>query len=170
MNARTTTEFDSIDADIFNFMKEFADKYSHGHFTIMKFTSNWRVAFDIPGNRDDIQEMIEGRTFQEAAARAMASFGSGQSPRESIWLPEIDWSRAPDWAQWSAIDKGGSQSWYEFKPFLFLEIGAWHAGDNPAWATYNEGDSIPESREEKGGSYGYRARYQESLRQRPNDV
>ena len=170
MNARTTTEFDSIDADIFNFMKVFADKYSNGHFTIMKFTSNWRVAFDIPGGRGDIQEMTEGRTFQEAAGLAIASFGTGKPPRSSLWLPEMDWSQAPEWAQWSAINADGSQSWYEFKPLLFLEIGAWHVGDNPAWATYNEGDSIPETRKKRGGSYGYRAQWQDSLRQRPNDV
>jgi hypothetical protein len=48
-----------------------------GHFTVMKFTTNWRVCFGTPmeayseerGDKD--KEMCEGRTFEEAAVAAI---------------------------------------------------------------------------------------------------
>jgi len=43
-----------------------ANRRWDGHFTVMKFTTNWRVCFT-PMDRDD------GKTFGEAAARALTS-------------------------------------------------------------------------------------------------
>jgi hypothetical protein len=42
-----------------------------GHLTIMRFTTNWRVCFGTPEDRDDIEAMSEGDTFVEAAGRAL---------------------------------------------------------------------------------------------------
>lgn len=53
-----------------------ADQHG-GHFTVMKFTTNWRVGFGTPVSRCDIDQMWEGETFAKAAneiattARAM---------------------------------------------------------------------------------------------------
>ena len=44
-----------------------------GHFTVMRFTTNWRVSLDTPRSREDIQEMFEGQTFEEAAIKALCS-------------------------------------------------------------------------------------------------
>lgn len=49
-----------------------ADKHHDGHFTVMKFTTNWRVGFGTPGAREDIQTMCSGATFAAAAWRALA--------------------------------------------------------------------------------------------------
>jgi hypothetical protein len=46
---------------------------SDGHFTVMKFTTNWRVMFGTPGDRFDIEDAYVGRTFTEAASRAIAA-------------------------------------------------------------------------------------------------
>lgn len=54
-----------------------ADQTCGGHFTVMKFTTNWRVGFGTPASRCDIDQMWEGETFAKAAneiattARAM---------------------------------------------------------------------------------------------------
>ncbi len=50
-----------------------ANKRFDGHFTIMKFTTNWRVGFGTPMDRHDIEEMQEGRTLAEAVERALAA-------------------------------------------------------------------------------------------------
>ena len=56
-----------------------------GHFTIMKFTTNWRVGFGTPSSRCDIDQMWEGATFAEAAHSALAGYRDGKgsivSPR-----------------------------------------------------------------------------------------
>lgn len=46
---------------------------SDGHFTIMKFTTNYRVSFNTPDGREDINEMAEGETLHEAMRNAIAS-------------------------------------------------------------------------------------------------
>ena len=40
-----------------------ADQTCGGHFTIMKFTTNWRVGFGTPLSRCDIDQMWEGKTL-----------------------------------------------------------------------------------------------------------
>ncbi len=47
------------------------DRYD-GHLTILKFTSNWRIAFRTPSDRDQIDEMVSGSTFIEAAQKVLA--------------------------------------------------------------------------------------------------
>jgi hypothetical protein len=48
-----------------------AEAVSAGHLTVMKFTSNWRVSFETPQSWGDIQQMPQGRTFEEAAYQAL---------------------------------------------------------------------------------------------------
>lgn len=42
-----------------------------GHFTVLRFTTNWRVCFYTPG-RGQFKHMAVGKTFQEAAEAALA--------------------------------------------------------------------------------------------------
>ena len=57
--------------------KVIADKQFDGHYTIMKFTTNYRVAFgtlhanDYDELREVIQEMAEGKTLEEACKRCV---------------------------------------------------------------------------------------------------
>lgn len=48
-----------------------ANAAADGHLTIMKFTTNWRVAFGTPADGEEIYRMAEGRTFREAAEAAL---------------------------------------------------------------------------------------------------
>jgi hypothetical protein len=62
-------------AELMQRLEEIANAEFGGHFTVMKFTTNWRVCFGTvmeahswkPGD----VEMCEGRTFEEAAWRAI---------------------------------------------------------------------------------------------------
>jgi hypothetical protein len=53
-----------------------------GHLTIMRFGSNWRVGFTTPSERHDITAMAEGRTFAEAAHKAL------QRIKETVWADQ----------------------------------------------------------------------------------
>ena len=61
-------------------LSEIADKRSDGHFTVMRFTTNWRVGFYTPSDRDDIDDMCVGKTLEEAVKAAI--FGGLGSPKE----------------------------------------------------------------------------------------
>ncbi|AIY80541.1 hypothetical protein U728_744 [Clostridium botulinum 202F] len=43
-----------------------ANELYDGHFTIMKFTTNYRVCFGTVSEREDIKFMAEGKTLEEA--------------------------------------------------------------------------------------------------------
>jgi hypothetical protein len=58
-------------AELFDRLTQIAAAVSDGHFTVMKFTTNWRVTFSTPADRWDIDAAFVGRTFQEAAMRAI---------------------------------------------------------------------------------------------------
>lgn len=47
-------------------LKALADAKHDGHYTIMKFTTNYRVCFGTPTTEEDIQMMAEGPTLLEA--------------------------------------------------------------------------------------------------------
>jgi hypothetical protein len=63
------------DAHLLERLQEVAKKHFDGHFTVMKFTTNWRVGFGTPFENysydRDYVEMEEGKTFQEAATKAL---------------------------------------------------------------------------------------------------
>jgi hypothetical protein len=58
--------------DLMARLADVAAKISDGHFTVMKFTTNWRVGFYTPDGRGDTLGMAEGKTFVEAAEKALA--------------------------------------------------------------------------------------------------
>ena len=43
-----------------------AEIFADGHFTIMKFTTNYRVCLGTPSMKEDIDKMAEGATLYEA--------------------------------------------------------------------------------------------------------
>ena len=59
------------DFDLFRRLVETADKNFDGHLTVMKFTTNWRVGFVTPADRDGIADLPAANTFAEAARRAL---------------------------------------------------------------------------------------------------
>ena len=61
------------DAEAIEKLIELAKQWSGGHFTICRFTGNWRVAFYTPNDRCDICRMFEGKTLVDAAAHAIAA-------------------------------------------------------------------------------------------------
>jgi hypothetical protein len=40
-----------------------------------------------------------------------------------------DWTQAPEWAQWCAIDAGGDQCWYAGEPHAGDGANAWMSAD-----------------------------------------
>lgn len=70
----------------------------------------------------------------------------------------IDWSKAPEWANYHAIDKNGVSYWYEERPGLKLNVDKWVCGEgNCAWRdNYSE---VPKGFE-----------WQFSLTKRPKEV
>jgi len=64
------------DAVLFAELQRIANEKFDGHFTVMKFTTNWRVCFETPMEcgfdiESDIQQMHVGSTFAEAAQKAI---------------------------------------------------------------------------------------------------
>ncbi len=61
----------------FELLKAYAEKYYDGHFTVMKFTTNFRVAFgtmysnDYSELREDISKMAEGKTLEDACKKCI---------------------------------------------------------------------------------------------------
>ena len=78
----------SDDFELWQALCQVANERYDGHLTIMKFTTNWRVGFMTPNDRDDIGSMSVGETFGEAARKALDKAQSkihpkltGRSPR-----------------------------------------------------------------------------------------
>lgn len=59
------------DFELFKNLIEAADNKADGHLTLMKFTTNWRISFTTPDDRDTISTMHLGKTFAEAAQKAL---------------------------------------------------------------------------------------------------
>lgn len=57
---------------LFQILQLVARKRSDGHVTIMRFTTNWRVGFDTPNDLYAPNVMHSGKTFAEAAIKALA--------------------------------------------------------------------------------------------------
>lgn len=47
-------------------LTELANLLTDGHYTILKFTTNYRVGLGTPSERDCINKMVEGKTLNEA--------------------------------------------------------------------------------------------------------
>lgn len=61
-----------IEQQLFDLLQIVARKRSDGHVTIMRFTTNWRVGFDTPDDLLAPNVMHSGKTFAEAAIKALA--------------------------------------------------------------------------------------------------
>jgi hypothetical protein len=44
---------------------------------------------------------------------------------EQPQYPEPDWTTAPEWANWWAIDKDGETAWYEKAPYIHPGDAGW---------------------------------------------
>jgi hypothetical protein len=66
------------EARLLDELQAIANKHFDGHFTVMKFTTNWRVGFRTPMACCDIDQMWSGDTFDEAASEAIAGFSRGE--------------------------------------------------------------------------------------------
>lgn len=56
---------------VYEELERLANKYHDGHFTIFKFTTNYRCMFGTPYNRMDIENAPKGKTADEAATNAI---------------------------------------------------------------------------------------------------
>jgi hypothetical protein len=55
-----------MEIKLLEIIEDLADKYSDGHFTLMKFTTNYRFSLGTIDGREEIQEMGVGKTIDEA--------------------------------------------------------------------------------------------------------
>jgi len=78
----TTDSPGDTDHELLRRLEQVATTLFGGHFTIMRFGSNWRVGFTAPNDRHDITAMAEGRTFAEAADKAL------QRIKEAVWADQ----------------------------------------------------------------------------------
>jgi hypothetical protein len=78
----TTDSPGDTDHELLRRLEQVATTLFGGHFTIMRFSSNWRVGFTTPNDRHDITAMAEGRTFAEAADKAL------QRIKEAVWADQ----------------------------------------------------------------------------------
>ena len=80
-------------AELMQCLEEIANAEFGGHFTVMKFSSNWRVCFRTPMKAHSIEpgdkdhEMCEGKTFEEAAIAAI------RERRDAICITWHDWPK-----------------------------------------------------------------------------
>jgi hypothetical protein len=56
-----------------------------GHFTIMRFTTNWRVVLGTPDGREDIEQMAEGKTLAEAIRHALDDPPKEPGELDRLW-------------------------------------------------------------------------------------
>lgn len=64
--------------------REIAKERYDGHFTLMRFTTNWRFCFGQPFNYDEIQMMAGGKTMIEAIQRGIKQNCNAHSFYENI--------------------------------------------------------------------------------------
>lgn len=65
--------FSEMRVNMFNLFIKIANEKYDGHFTLMKFTGNWRCCFGTPSgdSRENIYQMEEGKTMDEAIKLAI---------------------------------------------------------------------------------------------------
>ena len=82
--------------------------------------------------------------------------------RKPKGLPEVlfepDWSLAPDWANYWAVDMDGYSHWYSFAPVKNLKING--------WTLQNNGEGVDNIFDADPSSI-YQGDWQDSLRKRP---
>lgn len=76
----------------------YAEKNSDGHFTLCRFTTNWRAGFFTPETRYEIEWLTEGKTMDEAIENAIAQADLlGTSPPSN-------WNEDKDKEFWESCD------------------------------------------------------------------
>lgn len=60
---------------LFNKAEEYAKQRHDGTLTVMRFTTNWRVAFVTPNSREDVDKAHVGETLKEALQNALEAEG-----------------------------------------------------------------------------------------------
>jgi hypothetical protein len=68
------------DTELWNRLVEMANRLSDGHLTVMKIATHWRVGFFTPNKPEDIDLMVAGETFADAASRALEISAEEQWP------------------------------------------------------------------------------------------
>lgn len=75
-----------------------------------------------------LQQMLAGdtspvmRTLVEMLAmQAERELNTEQEPQPA--MPQADWSQAPKWAMWWAVDDSGQAYWFDSKPYILGEMG-----------------------------------------------
>jgi len=72
------------DSMVLKCLQEIADEYFDGHFTIMKFTTNWKISFNTPIEYDDVQmKMFTGATIYDAF-KNLIGIGLGGDPAKDL--------------------------------------------------------------------------------------
>jgi hypothetical protein len=66
MTKESPFDFDVATLNALSWLKDMANNHADGHYTICKFTSNYRVGLGTPNSREDINNMYQGSTFLEA--------------------------------------------------------------------------------------------------------
>jgi len=66
-------------SELFERAVEIANEKFDGHLTVMKFTGNWRAAFDTWSDRFEISAMPKGETLDDALMNLMISFEAHQA-------------------------------------------------------------------------------------------
>lgn len=52
-------------------LENYANKYYDGHYTILKFTTNWKVGFGTVNERDQIDKLEGFKTLKEAIVNCL---------------------------------------------------------------------------------------------------
>lgn len=65
----------SEDQRLWEKLVKHANAEKDGHLTVMKFTTNWRIGWYQPSERESIQDLSVGETFAEAARAALRAEG-----------------------------------------------------------------------------------------------
>lgn len=60
--------------DVLKECERIANENYDGHFTIMKFTTNWKFCFGQPNNYEEIQLMATGWTMEEAVEKGIKEY------------------------------------------------------------------------------------------------
>ena len=120
-----------------------------------------RIAFDAWTLADAMQAEADKRNNKEPCDKNIGLDSSVLKPSNSMeleWQP--DWSQAPEWAIWWAMDGFSNQAnWYDSEPYI--------DGDSEIEIEWNIELKANMETYEKAPSFNYAGNWQDSLRKRP---
>lgn len=68
---------------------------------------------------------------------------------KSELIDGVDWSIAPEWANWAAMDKDGEWFWFEFKPHQYKDVWVRREGDFDIFKNETKVDDWMQSLQER---------------------